>query len=213
MPLLFQHTRPRLGVWKVTESVDELLSMTDRSVLTAEFFEMKSETRRRERLATLLLLKAMLGHDVLLSHRPSGAPLLVNEPFAVSITHTRGYVALLLAPLYEATGVDIEYTSDRVCHIRERFLSEEELRAVDPGRETAWLLVAWCAKETLYKMIDLPDVDFIRHLHLLPFTWQEEGEVELYETRTDKQRHYRLHYQVTPDYTLVCSAPISESGR
>lgn len=68
------------------------------------------------------------------------------EGYHISISHTLGYVAVILSRDYEV-GVDIEYVSDRVNRISSRFLRDDEVFA-----DTTDKLIAWCAKETMYKL-------------------------------------------------------------
>ncbi len=50
------------------------------------------------------------------------------EGYHISISHTLGYVAVILSRDYEV-GVDIEYVSDRVNRISSRFLRDDEVFA------------------------------------------------------------------------------------
>ncbi len=211
MPLFLTQTAPLLGVWKIEESEDELLALLDcpdacRPVLS----QWQSAGRRKEWLACRVLLKALAGRELPVAYRDSGAPYLPGEPWQVSFSHTRGYAAVLLQSVAMA-GVDIEYRSERVYKIRRRFLSPEEEFPFPAGegqpsdKETDHLLISWCAKETLFKMLDEKEVDFIRHLHLLPFAPGKEGYLDAYETRTPRRASFRLAYRVFPDFVLTWS--------
>ena len=90
------------------------------------------------------VLTEMLGYEPLVEHNEDGKPMI--EGYHISISHTLGYVAVILSRDYEV-GVDIEYVSDRVNRISSRFLRDDE---VFPG--TTDKLIAWCAKETMYKL-------------------------------------------------------------
>ena len=73
-----------------------------------------------------------------------GKPMV--EGYHISITHTIGYVAVILSRNYEV-GIDIEYFSNRVNRIASRFLRCDEIFT-----NTLDTLTAWCAKETIYKL-------------------------------------------------------------
>lgn len=209
MPVVFQIDLPKLYVWEMKESPEALATMLDNAnYYKMDLLDIKSLTRRKEKLTTYVLLNKMLGHDAFLVHRESGAPYLPYEPYSVSISHTKGYAAVVLSPAGKCVAVDIEYPSERVCSIRHRFLSSEENMFINLDNEAAHLLVCWCAKETLYKMIDMPGVDFVRHLHICPFLFSEEGEIEVYETRTTKRQSFKLKYQVNSRFTIVWSVPL-----
>ena len=62
MPVLFKYTEPLLGVWKIEESSEELLSMLEQSSEYLPFLQqIKTEKRRQEWLASRVLLKELAG--------------------------------------------------------------------------------------------------------------------------------------------------------
>ncbi|MDR1555668.1 MAG: 4'-phosphopantetheinyl transferase superfamily protein [Tannerellaceae bacterium] len=194
MPLFLRDTEPLRGVWKIEESPDELLSRLDRrDDYLPSLARMQTDKRKQEWLAARVLLKELLGEELPVAYRPDGAPYLPESPLHISISHTRAYAAVAVneaAP----TGVDIEYLSDRILKVRSRFMNPEEEEMIDPAQEAEHLLLCWCAKETLFKLIGRRDVDFQRHLHLLPFPCGESGSLIARETRTPQAATYRLHY-------------------
>lgn len=202
MGLISKRTIPLLGVWRMDESVEELLTLLDRPEEQADFLRrVTAEGRRRERLASRVLLKQLIGEEPHVDYRPSGAPFLVDHSLHVSISHTRGYAAAILSPL--PTGIDIEYRADRVLRIRSRFMTPEEERSIDLAHEVEHLLLHWCAKETLFKLIDQEEVDFLTHLHVHPFPYSEQGSFQVSESRTPQLQTFQLAYQVTADYVLT----------
>ena len=84
-------------------------------------------------------------------------------------------------------------------------MNPEEEAGIDKEHETEHLLLHWCAKETLFKMIGREEVDFLHHLHVRPFPYAKEGSFTVYETRTEEGAVYRLDYLVTPDFVLTRS--------
>lgn len=205
MPLLFKHTEPLLGVWKIEESSDELLAMLGLQSEYLPFLQgIKTEKRRQEWLASRVLLKELAGEELLIAYHGDGAPYLPGSSLSLSISHTNGYAAVLLQD-QETAGIDIEYHSNRVLKIRSRFMSPEEDASIGSGYEVEHLLVYWCAKEALFKMIRQQDVDFIEHLHIEPFLFSVSGKLNVYETRTLEQKSYVLKYEVLPGFVLVYS--------
>ena len=212
MPLLYKTTHPLLGIWKLDESADELRALLPESEW-AELLavdgtpRLQLEARRKEWMSSRLLLKELLGRTCGIKHAASGVPLLDDGSYHISISHTRGYVAVLLSA-QGRTGIDIEYYSERVKKIRLRFLSPEEEAFILPQFETEQLLLCWCAKETLYKIAGLEDIDFSCHLHVRPFRFSSpEGFLTVYETKTAQQNRYILRYEVRPEYILTYLAP------
>lgn len=112
-------------------------------------------SRQRERSAVDGLLRKLLG-DASLQHDEAGKPLL--EGYHISISHTvrrqGGYVAIMLSKSHEV-GIDIEYVSDRIMRIAERFLRKDEKPVT-----VADHLVCWCAKEAVYKLFSSDDLTY-----------------------------------------------------
>lgn len=116
-----------LAIWKVEETGGELRAMLGDSLpYDAELSALRAESRRTEYLAVRVLLKALCGEEKQVGHFPSGKPFLTDQSYRLSISHTRGYVAVALHPSAEV-GVDIEQVADRVLRIAGRFMCAEEL--------------------------------------------------------------------------------------
>lgn len=207
--LYLEEDMPRLGIWKLEETEEELLAILDlREEYLPRLATMRNPARRREWLAVRVLLKRLLGEEALLAYRPNGAPYLPGRPcLTPGISHTEGYAALLLQP-GTAAGIDIEHRSDRVCRVRDHFLSAEEIAALSPGQEAEQMLVAWCVKEALFKMLGETAVDFRRHLHIQPFELQTKGTLLAQETRTSRGETFHFTYRFFPDFVLVYSTTI-----
>ena len=114
MPLFYQSGSRdiQIYVWKLEESVDELckISGITRSEVDLRF---NHSSRCREWLAVRALIRTVLGPGVLVVYRATGEPYLKGSSLRVSISHTRGYVAVAFHPTCHV-GVDIEYFSHRI---------------------------------------------------------------------------------------------------
>lgn len=205
MPLQEIHTAPLRGIWQITEDSNQLLSLLDRKELYCPFLEKTtSERRKQEWLAARLLLKELIGEEMAVRYDSNGAPFIPDSGYHVSISHTKGYVAVLLQENH-AAGIDIEYRSDRALRLKERFLSPSELDSLDPADRLTQAILYWSAKEVLFKMMGQQNVDFSEHLHIDPFRLEEQGILTARETRTEKGAAFQLNYQVTPFYVWVWS--------
>ena len=95
-----------------------------------------------------------------LTHLPSGAPHLVSpgHDYHISISHSGGYVALVLSEGAHGVGVDIQVTSDKLRQVAPRFMSPTELayyRDLTASEANEWLYTVWCLKEAAYKAYPL----------------------------------------------------------
>lgn len=212
MALLFKQTTPLWGIWKLEETSDELFSLLkNKEAYLSQLEQIHSEVRRKEWLACRVLLQEFVDSSIMIAYKTNGAPYLLNSNLCISMSHTKGYVAVLLQE-HPVVGIDIEYRSTRVQKIRSRFMSEIEESSLDKDNEVDHLLLHWCAKETLYKMIGQEDVDFRQHLHVCPFYYELEGTFHVYETRTDKKKEFNLRYWVQPEFVVVYSDKIKKEN-
>lgn len=203
MPLLCKNTTPLWGIWKVEESPEELYQLLEKKSIYQSFYESKAtENRKREWLAVRVLLKELLGDELPIAYHPNGAPYLPEAGLNISISHTKGYVAVILGK-DKPVGIDIEYKGERILKVRSRFMTSVEEAVIDHRHEIEHLLLHWCAKETLFKLIGQEDVDFQEYLHVKPFIYQESGNFTVWETRTPEKRSFQLEYRVTNDFIVT----------
>lgn len=225
MPLLrkWEYDGAVCGIWKVTETMDELRSLlTDKSI-TPDFDNYKSLSRRLEFLAVRALLASILGKECKICHRPSGKPYMDSSDSRISISHTKGYVAVSIHPFKEV-GIDIEFFSDRVRKVVDRFVGTDEMKLFEKfGQKyfgglsadklfTCLYLLSWSAKETMFKMMGEDEVDFINHLHIesiqmplggdLPFY----GTLETRESRTALASSMHIEYYICDDFVCTYSS-------
>lgn len=205
MPLYRTYRKGELlvGVWKVEETIDRLRSMfVDFSLYESGLQRFKSEKRQLEWLAVRVLLKELLGEEKPIAYLSSGKPYLKDGSACISFSHTCGYVAVAVHPTKEV-GIDIEQYGDRVCRLASRFVREDEMESVRAGNEIYALLLHWSAKETMFKLMNQSDVDFLDHLHILPFVPSESGEMEAVEYRTEMHLSFQVSYYTHPNYVLT----------
>lgn len=194
----------RWAVWRMEETEDELLSMLPHSEdYRAESTRFTSAYRRLEWLSVRVLLYVMLGEEKQICYLPSGKPCLADGSFALSISHTKGYVAVLLAEAGCEVGIDIEQYGDRVRKVASRFMRSDESAGCYEGNDLWGLLLHWSAKETMFKCMNAEGVDFKEHLCISPFEVSSEGSFSAKESRTSQRLHFELHYKLYPDFVLT----------
>ena len=113
--------------------------------------------------------------------------------------------AVLLGGPEKEVGIDVECYGERVRKVAHKFVREDESVSWYKGTETWSLLLHWSAKETMFKCMNTSDVDFRKHLHILPFTVEEQGVFSAVEYRTAEKRNFRIHYYLFPDFVLTLS--------
>lgn len=204
MSLILERKNPAsyLGVWKMEETVEEMLSL----FLVSAFYrdeiqKFASDKRRKEWLAVRVLLAQMLGEEKHIAYQESGKPYLIDHSFYISISHTKDYVAVILSEK-SSVGIDIECFRDKVCHLSHRFVRDDERAFPYNGIDTWSLLLHWSAKEAIYKCIKDADPEFLK-IRLSPFEPQSEGVVEAKEFWTPQSRTMLVSYLIHDDFVLT----------
>ena len=215
MSILLSLQSPVIGIWKITESWQDMLaSLGDNDTYLRETKKIISDKRKQEWLAVRLLLKHLAGDNAHIDYCKNGAPVLKNSSYNISISHTTGFAAVILSK-NSYPGIDIEYHSGRAWRLRRRFLGDKELdmfallddKAQDNSEKKITneqlATICWCAKETAYKALQQTEVDFIDHLHLSPFIISAKGNLSIKETKTPSQQTFRINYHIEDDYILT----------
>ena len=142
MPLFLQHTAlpSRWGIWKTEESPEELLAMLPHQEVYREGMRRFTAAHRRlEWLAVRVLLYTLSGEEKEIAYHPSGKPYLADDSASLSISHTKGYVAVVLGLPGREVGVDIEQYGERVRKVAHKFMREDEQPSVFRGTDTCLL--------------------------------------------------------------------------
>lgn len=119
----------------------------------------KSSKRQKEWLGVRLLLKHLLGSNVQIAYKSSGAPFLINSNKHISISHSGTLVAIALNN--EKVGIDLQIISDKPLKIKSRFLSNAEIQMMGGQLDALTAVKLWCAKEAVYKFLSIPETPLI----------------------------------------------------
>lgn len=205
MSLFLSHkeTLYQWGVWRMDEPVETLLELLpQRAYYEREIQRFTAPHRKWEWLSVRALLFRLLGEHKEVCYEPSGKPYLSDRSSFISISHTKGYVAVVLSP-DRSVGIDIEQYAGRVHKVAHKYMREDEPVSLYKEDDTWSLLLHWSAKEVMFKCMDADEVDFRRHLRIEPFVPQEEGLFLGHEYRTAQQRQFRIHYLMHPDFVMT----------
>ena len=195
-----------LGLWQMDESPEQLFDLYPhllpyRSSLDDKY---KNDGRKLEFLAIRALMyemlrvngasKGLLFHAGDFTHNGQGKPLF--RGYHVSISHTKGYAALILSKKSEV-AVDIEYMSDRVERIASKFLRKDE-RADSLDAK----LVHWCAKETVFKLFSEENLLF-EDMRVKPFDTMADWACDVENLKSGKTA--RVDFELAMDFVLTYS--------
>ena len=200
----FYQNQNILVVVPLQEDSESLLSRLSFKDKYLPIIEKMTENRKREWLTIRVLIKELLGEEKEILYNSIGKPYLSDNSFYISISHTKGYAALILNKENEV-AVDIEKITAKVENVRKRFVNDEEEKALSQTNEQIHLLLYWSAKESLFKRLGVENVDFKIHLHIRPFEpiLREWSDFDAYETRTENQNCFKIKYLVCENYVLT----------
>jgi len=193
----------RLGVWKITEDYHQLLSrlgLDEDDHATLEGF--RNPKRKLEWLAVRVLLDQLTGQKNKILYNGNRRPYLLESDYNISISHSDQYTTVLLCK-DKHVGIDIEKMQDKIEHIAFKFLSEQELRALDVDQRIYHLYLHWCAKEALFKVCDNKQISFRKNLFIEPFTPRKEGTLAGRVETADLQLRLKLYYFSVENYPVV----------
>lgn len=194
------------GIWHVTEPFEWFRSrLISPYPYDEELLSFKSETRKLEYVATRVLLHELYGKETSIGHHDSGKPFIPDTNTYITISHTQGYIAIGICPSAEI-GIDIEYRSDRVRRIQNRFLSKEEIdwcSSHNPTETIEKLLLCWTAKETVYKVMNKEGVDFSNDITIHRFTPRQDEWFTVSESGALTQKEHLLYYEINERFACT----------
>ena len=198
---LFTLNEAKVLVWELTESVETLygqlnLNDTEKNA----FHKIVSIKRKLEYLGIRAALKTLLGKEIHIEYDNEGKPYLADNSYQISVSHSNKWIAVMTHPT-RMVGIDIECPTDKILKIYNRFLSIEEQKELSDGKDIRQLLLAWSAKEALYKIIGKEAIDFANQLRIFPFEVKPSGKIIGQHVPTESD--YQLFYQQNEQYTLV----------
>ena len=198
---IFSLEDAKVLVWELTESIDELrskLNLSDNEL--NEFGKLVSEKRKLEYLGVRIALMELIGKKIEIKYDSFGKPFLADKSYQISISHSKIWIAVMIDPARQV-GVDIEIPTDKILKLYKRFLNNTEQKELTSGDKINKLMLAWSAKEVLYKIIGIEAVDFANQLHIYPFELNTIGKLNAEHSKTKKT--YKLNYIQNTDYILV----------
>ncbi len=184
----------KIGLWRMSETAEEIVyKYPVLEPLYVSCSNMRSSFRIMEMLLERALLIEMTGNDNLkLNHTASGKPVI--DGYNISISHTKGFEVLILSN-EKAVGVDIEYMSDRVSRIADKFIRNDE-----QAPTTAHQLILWSVKETVFKLFSKLDLQYFE-MKSRPFEIKERGSLLVEVAR--QKAVITANYELTDEYVLT----------
>jgi 4'-phosphopantetheinyl transferase len=192
-----------LGVWKIEEDIDTLLSLVILDNDEKKRYKgFSSNSRKLEFLSVRALLAELIGKEAKIVYNKNNKPFLKDGSRFISISHSHKLTSILLST-NEKVGIDLEYMSTNIAAIAFKFLNRKEKVTNEQDNRRYHLYIHWCAKEALYKICDKEGISIRKNITIEPFVLKESGEIKG-KVHTDKiNESFDLYYSRYDNYAIV----------
>jgi phosphopantetheinyl transferase len=136
-----------------------------------ELLNTRSNPKRKNEFLGVRHLRNQLKIKSPILYHSSGRPYFSANELALSISHTKDFIALASAAF--PIGIDIEQKDRDAARIINKFAREDE-KVLCTDNPTGWYLQLWCAKEAIYKLVGIENLSFKDEIHI--HTRQKEEE-------------------------------------
>jgi phosphopantetheinyl transferase len=185
-----------MGLWHITESVDELISML---FLNKEEFDTLSsfgnDARRRQWLSYRALIRNLVKADYIyrIYYDDNNKPFLVNPQRSISISHCSDYSAVLISPDMKIMhGIDIEPIHSKILKVTQKFMNIQEHNEWEKTESVEKAIAYWTFKEAIFKAYGKRYITLRENIHINSFqveNAQTNGMIKL----KSKQYLFDLH--------------------
>ena len=160
------------------------------------------QLRENQKLACLQMVSLFTVPGQEIYYDSHGKPHLLKDSRQLSFTHSGNYAAIMVSERY--AGIDFELIRPKVLNIIHKFLNDDELRSLSPGREIEHAHVYWGAKESLYKVYGKQQLLFKEHLLIDPFHFEKpNGYFSARIDVSDLKKEFSMYYEIISGYMLV----------
>lgn len=192
-----------IGVWKIEEDLETLLTMVDMSPEDRKRYEVfRSNSRKTEFLSVRALLAEMLDRDARIVYNKNNKPFIKDGSHFISITHSNKLTAILISK-DERVGIDLEYMRVNINAFASKFLNKREKITRRWADRTYHLYIHWCAKEAMYKICDKEGINIVNDITIEPFEVRESGEIKGTVKNQRIDDRFSLYYSRYDNYTIV----------
>ena len=201
MPIIDDLNLPpktRVVIWEINESLQNLESKIVLSENSLKLLnQKKSEIQKKQFLAIRNIFKILSIKDNEVKYDKAGKPIF-SQNKALSISHSGNYAAVIMSD--HSVGIDIETINDRILKIKGRYLETELNYPLELNTQTS--LIYWNIKESVFKAVDKPGIDFKKNI-LVPPLDIKKNVVRSWYVDDDKIYSFDTRFKISKKYTLA----------
>jgi len=192
-----------IGIWNLNESSEILLEQCSLSTVEEEKFNtFIIERRKKEFLASRIILQNLLDKNQEIEYSQEGKPHLKSKIHNISISHSADFACLFFSD--KNIGIDIEQTTRNIDRVATRFLHSKELEFIDTTNNPQHTkILFWAAKEAIFKCAEDVGIQYNEQIFIEPFQLKNEGDCNGYLQLEQKKVNFKLHYFFIENNVLV----------
>ena len=148
-------------LWKIIpgELSEKHLNEDDKKLL-----KIRKEKKSKEYFLAVRKLLENEDPELNIDYDSKGKPFL-NKQKGISISHSNEIVAIGISNEIDF-GIDIQYKTDKIFKIKNKFLSKNESKFLDKTNDLESLIKVWSAKESIFKALGREGVSFSNDLEI-----------------------------------------------
>lgn len=197
MPLLKIVNKKKFnyGIWKITESVEELLNKGDFNKIEIKYFEkFKNLYRKKQSITSRLILNELSKKKINVCYNKHGAPIS-SEIKNISISHSKNLSVALISD--NLVGIDIQKKSEKIQTVKKKFIAKNDSNK--SFNESFFLHYVWCSKEAIFKTLGGLPCSFKKNIFLKNLS--EKKSLGHYRS-VDKKLKFIIYHEMFEDYFL-----------
>jgi phosphopantetheinyl transferase len=196
------------AIWHIEEPIDYFLSCNDFETHCQGYKLITHPSKQLQWLASRWLSKEILKQKWNLPFKgivnnPQGKPSLLSYDFHLSLSNSH-HKATAIVHQKNVVGIDIEMIKPKVKSIASKFLKPIEIKHL--GENIEHLTLAWCCKESVYKIYGKKEISLKNHIGLPPFLPNEFPYVKASLEINQAAQTYCFKHIIIDNYMLAYSA-------
>ncbi|MCF2487284.1 4'-phosphopantetheinyl transferase superfamily protein [Dyadobacter sp. CY347] len=191
-----------LGLWRMSESWQELKEMVhlpDLALLALE--DKKTDRRKQEWLACRILLQEMTHLQPIIIYDEHRKPNIKDRAKQLSMSHSGEYASVYVHDI-KPIGIDLQQMKPSISKGADYFLNDAEMQWTDLN-DNVLLHLIWCAKEAVFKYAGDADLDLKKHIITNPFHSNQNGIIEVCIQKENINESVQVHYDAFDDYLIA----------
>lgn len=180
-----------VGIWKITESIDDLSSQVALSSKSKELLKNRKASIHKLQFLSIRAILLELGYsDQDLSYI-NNSPIL-NNGKKISISHSNLFSCVIISDF--KVGIDVQEFNNKINTIAKKFIGYETLYVKD--NDTQIMSIIWNIKESIYKIAEIIGLDYKNHLLVIPFNINDDFTYSWLIYKKRKERYISYFFTI-----------------